>query len=99
MTAAGERGQVAPEGYFGGLAGGLFECRIVSPDGAERTMPSKGATEIVHLGDRVHLQPAGSGGYGNPKERSVASIEADLLDGYITLQAARTLYGYQGSTK
>jgi N-methylhydantoinase B len=60
-------------------------------------MPSKGATEIVHLGDRVLLQPAGSGGYGDPKERAVTSIEADLLDGYITLEAARTLYGYQGS--
>jgi N-methylhydantoinase B len=97
VTAAGERGQAAPEGYFGGLAGGLFECRIVSPDGTERAMPSKGATEIVHLGDRVLLQPAGSGGYGDPKERAVASIEADLLDGYITIEAARSLYGYQGS--
>ena len=46
---------------------------------------------------KLPQQPAGSGGYGNPKERSVASIEADLLDGYITPQAARTLYGYQGS--
>ena len=62
-------------------------------------MPSKGATAIVHRGDRVLLQPAGSGGYGDPSERPVQSIEADLLDGYITLQAARTLYGYAGNVQ
>ncbi len=99
ITAAGERGEAAPEGYFGGLAGGLFECRIVSPDGTTQKMPSKGATAIVHRGDRVLLQPAGSGGYGDPSERPVQSIEADLLDGYITLQAARTLYGYAGNVQ
>lgn len=99
VTVAGERGEAAPEGYFGGLAGGLFECQIVNPDGTSQKMPSKGATAIVHLGDRVLLQPAGSGGYGDPAERPTALIEADLLDGYITSQAARDLYGYKGSVK
>ncbi len=99
VTVAGERGEAAPEGYFGGLAGGLFECQIVSPDGSVQKMPSKGATAIVHRGDRVLLQPAGSGGYGDPVERPTALIEADLLDGYISIHAAREHYGYKGSVK
>jgi N-methylhydantoinase B len=99
VTVAGERGEAAPEGYFGGQAGGLFECQIVSPDGSIQKMPSKGATAIVHRGDRVLLQPAGSGGYGDPAERPVELIEADLLDGYITAQAAREQYGYKGTIK
>jgi N-methylhydantoinase B len=99
FTVAGERGEAMPEGYFGGQAGGLFECHIVSPDGSSQKMPSKGATAIVHRGDRVLLQPAGSGGYGDPAERPVELIEADLLDGYITSQAAAELYGYKGSVK
>ncbi len=99
VTVAGERGEAAPEGYFGGQAGGLFECQIISPDGSTQKMPSKGATAIVHRGDRVLLQPAGSGGYGDPAERPVELIEADLLDGYITVQAAREHYGYKGSVK
>ncbi len=99
VTVAGERGEAAPEGYFGGLAGGLFECQIISPDGTTQKMPSKGATAIVHRGDRVLLQPAGSGGYGDPAQRPVELIEADLLDGYITAQAAREQYGYKGSVK
>ena len=99
VTVAGERGEAAPEGYFGGQAGGLFECQIVSPNGSIQKMPSKGATAIVHRGDRVLLQPAGSGGYGDPAERPVELIEADLLDGYITAQAAREQYGYKGTIK
>jgi len=99
VTVAGERGEAAPEGYFGGLAGGLFECQIISPDGSTQKMPSKGATAIVHRGDRVLLQPAGSGGYGDPAERPTELIEADLLDGYISIQAARDQYGYKGSVK
>lgn len=99
VTVAGERGEAAPEGYFGGQAGGVFECQIVSPDGSIQKMPSKGATAIVHRGDRVLLQPAGSGGYGDPAERPVELIEADLLDGYITAQAACELYGYKGTIK
>lgn len=97
VTVAGERGEAAPEGYFGGEPGGLFECRIISPEGDVRTMPSKGATEIVHRGDIVYLQPAGSGGYGNPSERLTSLIEADLLDGYISHEAAIKLYGYKES--
>lgn len=99
VTVAGERGEAAPEGYFGGQAGGLFECQIISPDGSTQKMPSKGATAIVHRGDRVLLQPAGSGGYGDPAERAVELIEADLLDGYITAEAAREQYGYEGTVK
>jgi N-methylhydantoinase B len=97
VTVAGERGEAAPEGYFGGLEGGRFECKIVSPDGNIQTMPSKGATAIVHRGDRVMLAPAGSGGYGDPKKRLAEDVKNDLLDGYITEQAARLLYGHSGT--
>ncbi|ANN67841.1 hydantoinase B/oxoprolinase family protein [Bordetella bronchialis] len=93
FTVAGERGQTAPEGYFGGLPGALFDCRVLGPDGSSRSLPAKGATEIVRRGDRVIVQPAGSGGYGDPKSRPADAVERDLLDGYISARAARELYG------
>lgn len=93
FTVAGERGQTVPEGYFGGKPGALFECRVVHADGVQRALPPKGATEIVHKGDRVVVQPAGSGGYGNPKERSLDALISDVLDGYVTLGAAQEIYG------
>lgn len=93
FTVAGERGEFAPLGYFGGLPGGLFECTVVRPDGRQQKVPPKGATEIVRRGDLVMLQPAGGGGYGDPKRRDPAAVRRDLADGYISAEAARTLYG------
>ena len=93
FTVAGERGKAAPEGYFGGLEGALFDCRILSLDGSVRSIPPKGATAIVHRGDRVVVQPAGSGGYGDPGLRPQAAVQRDVLDGYVTAKAARELYG------
>ena len=93
FTVAGERGESAPEGYFGGQAGGRFECTVLRADGSSLQMPPKGATEIVRRGDRVLLQPAGSGGYGDPRERAHEAVRRDVLDGYVSARAARELYG------
>jgi N-methylhydantoinase B len=93
FTVAGERGESAPEGYFGGQAGARFECKVLRPDGSSLQMPPKGATEIVRRGDRVLLQPAGSGGYGDPRERPHEAVRRDVLDGYVSARAARELYG------
>jgi N-methylhydantoinase B len=93
FTVAGERGEAAPQGYFGGLPGALFECTVTSPDGSTRRVPPKGATEIVHRGDRIRLQPAGSGGYGDPRKRPRDAVIRDVVDGYVGAVRARELYG------
>jgi N-methylhydantoinase B len=56
-------------------------------------IPSKGALSVVHKGDRVLIRCAGSGGYGDPLEREPERVLQDLVDGYITPQAAHDLYG------
>ena len=56
-------------------------------------MPSKGAAEVVHKGDRVLIRCAGSGGYGDPLEREPERVRQDVIDGYVTALAARELYG------
>ena len=43
--------------------------------------------------DRVRLEPPGGGGYGDPRERSPELVLADVVDGYVSLGAARDLYG------
>jgi N-methylhydantoinase B len=96
-SVTGERGRVAPEGFFGGAAGSLFECRVLRHEGAGETLPSKGKQVVLHKGDRVIVQPAGSGGYGAPGERSPADLQADIRDGYVSPKAARELYGHQAA--
>jgi N-methylhydantoinase B len=93
FTVAGERGQFAPQGHFEGLEGAKFLCSVTHLDGSKELLPPKGATTIVRKGDRVVVQPAGSGGYGAPHKRPREEVLADVANGYITKESARNLYG------
>jgi N-methylhydantoinase B len=92
FTVSGERGRSAPEGHFGGLAGTPFLCSVRKPDGSVAKVAAKGGQTVVHRGERVVVQPAGSGGYGDPLERERERVLADVADGYISSEAARRIY-------
>jgi N-methylhydantoinase B len=93
LTVSGERSVAAPEGYFGGQEGSRFECTVIRADSTSIAVPAKGGTTVVARGDRVRIQPAGSGGYGDPKARSQERVARDLADGYISEACARETYG------
>jgi N-methylhydantoinase B/oxoprolinase/acetone carboxylase alpha subunit len=44
-------------------------------------------------GDVVSFQQSGAGGYGSPRERDPAQVLEDVLDDYVSLEAARADYG------
>jgi N-methylhydantoinase B len=92
FTACGERGIHPPLGQFGGGTGGLFRCEIRRGEEVTR-VPAKAGHEIVRRGDIVLLQPAGSGGYGDPAKRERVRLLDDLRDGYITPAALERDYG------
>ncbi|WP_211193579.1 hydantoinase B/oxoprolinase family protein [Paraburkholderia sp. UYCP14C] len=93
FTVSGERGRTAPEGHFGGLAGSPFVCKVQHANGQETAVPAKGGQTVVFRNDRVVVQPAGSGGFGEPAQRARALVLADVADGYISREAAIALYG------
>ena len=41
----------------------------------------------------VTMDAAGGGGYGEPLEREEERVEADVRDGYVSLEAAENSYG------
>lgn len=92
FTVSGERGRSAPEGHFGGMTGTPFLCSVRKPDGSVTKVAAKGGQTVVHRGERVVVQPAGSGGYGDPLERDRERVLADVADGYISSEAARRIY-------
>ncbi|MEM3891997.1 MAG: hydantoinase B/oxoprolinase family protein [Nitrososphaerales archaeon] len=47
----------------------------------------------VKAGDRCILKTAGGGGYGNPKERDPYLVLEDVLEGYVSIEAAKEIYG------
>ena len=87
-----ERMTSAPFGLQGGKPGAPATVALTTPDGKTRSLPSKGAF-IAPPGSLIDMRTPGSGGFGPPAERDRAAIGRDLLDGYITAEAAAREYG------
>ncbi len=90
LSILAERTKFLPRGLFGGKQGGqplfLHETgEQLDPRGVN-WIPENGAVRI-----RTH----GGGGYGDPKLRAPSSVEKDLREGYVTLAAAQSLYGFK----
>jgi N-methylhydantoinase B len=54
--------------------------------------PGKGGFDVPS-GGGIRMEAPGSGGYGPVAERDTAAVRRDLLDGYVTPEAARRDYG------
>ena len=87
-----ERMTSPPFGLLGGKAGAPAVVTLTTTDGKTRHLPSKGAF-LAPAGSVVDMIVPGSGGFGPPAEREGAAIGRDLLDGYITADAAKQDYG------
>jgi 5-oxoprolinase (ATP-hydrolysing) len=108
VSALFDRVKVGPRGILGGMPGALAGMRIKRngerafrsfPEVFGVISPSKFANLIVHEGDRIMIDTAGGGGYGNPRERDPALLTRDLQEGYVTPAAARELYGLESPTR
>jgi N-methylhydantoinase B len=91
LTNLSERQRFAPYGLFGGKPGRLART-VINPGPDERLVHGKESTDFQH-GDVISFQQSGAGGYGPPFERDVARVLGDVLDGYVSLAAAREQYG------
>jgi N-methylhydantoinase B len=88
----GERHFTQPWGLQGGAPGAPSRSTIVRADGRTSIVPSKQTIELGR-GDRLILETTGGGGYGDPMARPAEFVLADVLDGKVSVQAARDLYG------
>jgi N-methylhydantoinase B len=82
-------------GVAAGVAGGNDGRRarlVKEANGASTELSSKTANIALADGESVRLETSGGGGYGAPFERPRGSIERDVRDGKISLEAARQAY-------
>jgi N-methylhydantoinase B len=66
--------------------------RYLIDDGAETELPPHGIVPI-RAGQRLRTCPAGGGGVGDPLERELEAVRADVENGLVSLEAAREEYG------
>ena len=83
-----DRTRFPASGLEGGGPGALGRFSLASGD------PARPKTVLqVDESDRVRLELPGGGGYGHPRERDPERVLADVVDGYVSLETARELYG------
>ena len=92
LTQSSDRRDVRPWGLFGGLEASGMRCTVVGPDGTPKNLPSKVTTYVS--GDHViETQTPGGGGWGDPRERAVEAVRHDVVEGLVSPQRARDVYG------
>lgn len=90
-----ERMKSPPFGLLGGKPGVTATVTLTLPDGTVSDLAGKGAF-AAPAGSVVNMRTTGSGGMGDPSQRSREAIEADLEDGYVTAEHVRREYDAGG---
>ena len=86
-----DRFKIAPWGLFGGEPG-QHSRFLVERDGQTIALPSKGNTTL-RKGDRLVIETAGGGGYGEPRRRDKALVAKEIAEGLMTKEDAGRIYG------
>src|SRR5207253_8676145 len=87
-----ERTRDAPWGLAGGLPGETTRAAI-RRGGKESEPPAKCEHHPLAQGDVEIVRTAGGGGFGPPWEREPERVRSDVVEGYVTPEAARERYG------
>lgn len=87
----------APTGLEGGGSGLSASLWLIDRDGNEHPLPSKGQG-AASTGEIVSLRAGGGGGFGSVADRPREAVERDVAAGYVSAEAARSLYGLQNES-
>ncbi|AYY13586.1 hydantoinase B/oxoprolinase family protein [Actinobacteria bacterium YIM 96077] len=81
----------APWPVAGGRPG--VPARIVLNPGTEREVVQGGSYNLLEAGDVLANVTGGGGGYGDPFERDPQRVLADVINGFVSVEAAEGDYG------
>lgn len=87
------RHKFLPWGMEGGAEGSRNYVKMIFADGSEPEVFGKTAQYPLKKGDVARLVTGTGGGYGDPLERPVESVQKDVRDGYITVEMAKEDHG------
>jgi N-methylhydantoinase B len=82
-----------PWGIAGGMSGGSGSA-LLNPGTKDelRIAPLSDGTRVKR-GDILRIETGGGGGHGHPFDRPVEAVLEDVLGGFVSVGAARRLYG------
>ncbi|MFK7819664.1 MAG: hydantoinase B/oxoprolinase family protein, partial [Planctomycetaceae bacterium] len=81
-----DRTKYPADGLHGGQAGAVGEFKLDNENAPTKTIMWMEPNSIVEM------NPPGGGGYGDPLQRDVKAVLSDVINGYITTEAAKEQY-------
>lgn len=91
---AADFAQHPPQGAHGGLPGQAASAWRIDAEGNRSPLDAMGGIEL-HRGERIGGTEAGGGGYGDPLTRDPDAVLHDVREGWVSLRAARDVYGVE----
>jgi 5-oxoprolinase (ATP-hydrolysing) len=79
---------VAPSGLFGGQAGARARAYVTDGTRVVESGATVSVAELHSPHQRATIEIAGGSGYGDPRERPLERVQADLDEGYISAAGA-----------
>jgi len=84
---------IPPLGAAGGGEGRTGDIIINPGTESEKHLPTRYADYPLKSGDVFRLDTPGGGGLGNPRQRDPKAVLADVIEGYVSPEAASRDYG------
>jgi N-methylhydantoinase B/oxoprolinase/acetone carboxylase alpha subunit len=104
FSALFDRMKIAPPGLFGGRGGGT-SALLVRRKGEREfrsfqeafgvQSPTKFTNVVLREGDELRYRTPGGGGFGDPRDREPERVLEDVLEGWVSRQAAARDYGFR----
>jgi N-methylhydantoinase B len=100
LSHTSQKSKIPPQGALGGKPGKSGGWIINKGTPAARVLEyAIGDLEYLARGDVVTQMTAGGGGYGNPLERDIERVVADVRDGFVSPASALADYGVEVDPK
>jgi N-methylhydantoinase B len=88
-----DKHSIEPWGSDRGLAGGKGSCIIAPGMPQEKRLPSRFGDHRLNQGDLLRIERPGGGGLGDPLDRPMEKVWADVHQGYVSHERAKADYG------
>lgn len=92
MTGNSDGTRFATPGVAGGQDAPMSEMYIEGVDGTRRTLRTM-VTVPISPEEKVVTKASGGGGWGNPLNREVQRVQNDVVEGLVSIERARNIYG------
>jgi N-methylhydantoinase B len=81
-----------PRGIHGGHPGSRGPSLLIDQDGREQPLPVAGEV-VIQPGQRIVAGECSGAGVGDPLDRDVDRVHHDVLEGWVSIEQARDVYG------